>query len=154
VAGQYKSLKKLCAGEECGCPLYPFKDGVNTLRGKNKTVEVVVCDTKIKFRNYTPLKAIRQRCIDCSGGDKKEVRECICYENNPEEVEPCPLWIYRKGKNPVLQEIRKLSKKGLEAFKKYHFPKKSTLKNGVVAKENDKPLWKPYPDKIKGEDGI
>jgi len=103
VAGQYRKLDELCAGEESGCPLYPFRHGENTLRGTNKEVEIVVCGEKIKVKNYTPLKAIRQKCIDCSGGNRSEIRNCIYYEGNPEGVEPCPLWIYRMGKNPYLK---------------------------------------------------
>jgi hypothetical protein len=34
-------------------------------------------------------KAIRQNCIDCSGGSKFEVRHCV--------VNDCPLWPYRMG---------------------------------------------------------
>lgn len=40
----------------------------------------------------TPVKAIRAKCIDCSGGDKAEVRECVITE--------CPLYPYRMGKRP------------------------------------------------------
>ena len=40
----------------------------------------------------TPIKAIRAKCIDCSCGDKKEVRLC--------PIENCPLWPYRMGKRP------------------------------------------------------
>jgi len=40
----------------------------------------------------TPLKAIRRKCLDCSAGQRKEVRECPCVE--------CPLYPYRFGKNP------------------------------------------------------
>ena len=40
----------------------------------------------------TPLKAIRERCIDCSGYQLKEVRLCTATH--------CPLWPYRMGKRP------------------------------------------------------
>lgn len=40
----------------------------------------------------TPIKAIRAKCIDCSAGSKKEVRECPAKD--------CPLHMYRMGKNP------------------------------------------------------
>lgn len=42
----------------------------------------------------TPIKAIRAHCIECSGGAKKEVREC--------PIENCPLYPYRMGKRPKL----------------------------------------------------
>ncbi len=39
-----------------------------------------------------PLKAIRAKCVDCCGGSGVEVKFC--------EIEDCPLFIYRFGKNP------------------------------------------------------
>ena len=47
---------------------------------------------KMTNKKLTPMKAIRQNCIDCSGGSKKEVRECMIVD--------CPLYMYRLGKNP------------------------------------------------------
>ena len=40
----------------------------------------------------TPLSAIRAKCIDCSAGSMKEVRECVMLD--------CPLYRYRLGKSP------------------------------------------------------
>lgn len=40
----------------------------------------------------SPLKAIRKKCIECSGGSYKEVRLCPCDD--------CPLWPYRFGRKP------------------------------------------------------
>ncbi len=40
-----------------------------------------------------PLKAIRAKCVDCSGGSPKDVAECHLLD--------CPLWPYRLGKRPV-----------------------------------------------------
>lgn len=40
----------------------------------------------------SPLKAIRAKCMDCSGQSFKEVRTC--------PVKSCPLWVYRMGKHP------------------------------------------------------
>ena len=40
----------------------------------------------------TPLRAIRAKCIDCSAGSAKEVRECVILD--------CPLYPYRMGKSP------------------------------------------------------
>ena len=40
----------------------------------------------------TPMKAIRAKCLDCSGGQPKEVRRCA--------VQKCPLYVYRFGKRP------------------------------------------------------
>jgi len=40
----------------------------------------------------TPMKAIRRKCYDCSGGSANEVKLCT--------VTQCPLWPYRLGKRP------------------------------------------------------
>lgn len=40
----------------------------------------------------TPLKAVRNKCIDCSGGSYKEVAQCPIVD--------CPLYPYRFGKRP------------------------------------------------------
>ena len=40
----------------------------------------------------TPMKAIRARCLDCSGGSSKEVRSCT--------INDCPLYEYRLGHRP------------------------------------------------------
>lgn len=49
----------------------------------------------------TPLRAIRKKCLDCSGGSRKEVRECPCRD--------CPLYLYRLGHNPNGARIKKNS---------------------------------------------
>ena len=40
----------------------------------------------------TPLKAIKEKCLDCCCGDRNEVKKCT--------AEGCPLHFYRFGKNP------------------------------------------------------
>ena len=40
----------------------------------------------------TPVKSIRKKCVECTGGSLKEVRECV--------IPDCPLFPYRMGKNP------------------------------------------------------
>jgi hypothetical protein len=45
------------------------------------------------FKILTPIKAIRANCIECCGGEMKEVRLC--------EACDCPLWPYRMGKRPL-----------------------------------------------------
>lgn len=40
----------------------------------------------------TPMKAIRQKCLDCSCGSSKEVSLC--------PIKNCPLYGYRFGKRP------------------------------------------------------
>ena len=38
----------------------------------------------------SPLKAIRAKCWDCSGGQWSEVNNC--------EIDDCALWLFRSGK--------------------------------------------------------
>lgn len=40
----------------------------------------------------TPLRAIQAKCIDCSGGSRKEVDRCT--------VKKCPLFPYKNGHKP------------------------------------------------------
>ena len=40
----------------------------------------------------TPLKAIKKHCLECSGYEKKQVRECV--------IKDCVLFPYRLGSNP------------------------------------------------------
>jgi hypothetical protein len=40
----------------------------------------------------TPGRAIRAKCIDCSGGNAAEARKCVAFK--------CALWPFRMGKNP------------------------------------------------------
>lgn len=40
----------------------------------------------------SPMRAIREKCLDCSGGSSNEVKTC--------EVRDCPLWKFRSGRNP------------------------------------------------------
>ena len=53
---------------------------------------------KAKVEEYTgkqiekPLEAIKEKCLDCSVYDEKEVKLCTCTG--------CPLWPFRFGTNP------------------------------------------------------
>ena len=49
-----------------------------------------------------PLRAIRQKCIECSGGSRKEVRLC--------SVSACPLHVLRLGKNPGRRPSKRTEK--------------------------------------------
>jgi len=44
------------------------------------------------MNNLTPIKAIRAKCLECSGNQPSEVRDCLIPE--------CALFNYRLGKNP------------------------------------------------------
>ena len=45
-------------------------------------------DSKI----LTPIKAIRAKCIECSGGNRVEADRC--------QIKDCSLYAYRHGKSP------------------------------------------------------
>ena len=55
-------------------------------------MEVVKLVMKDGSYETNPVKAIRAKCIDCSGGDRKEVSHC--------PITRCPLYPFREGKNP------------------------------------------------------
>ncbi len=44
----------------------------------------------------TPMKAIREKCLDCCSRQTKEVRNCV--------ITSCPLWSYRTGHRPKAEE--------------------------------------------------
>ena len=44
------------------------------------------------MKNLTPIKSIRKKCLECSGGQYSEVRNCLSTE--------CALYRYRLGKRP------------------------------------------------------
>lgn len=48
------------------------------------------------MKKLTPIKAIRAKCLDCSNGQQKEVREC--------SIKKCPLYPYRMGHRPKGEE--------------------------------------------------
>jgi len=58
------------------------------------------------MKKLSPLKATRKRCIDCSGFELKEARDCPF--NGIQEAE-CPLYPLRmgKGSRACLKRIRK-----------------------------------------------
>lgn len=43
----------------------------------------------------SPLKAIKDKCLDCCCGQKNEVKLC--------PAKGCPIWPFRLGKNPFLK---------------------------------------------------
>ena len=51
---------------------------------------------QLTAKKLTPMKAIRAKCLDCSGESAKEVRLC--------PIKKCPLYPYRFGKRPVFDE--------------------------------------------------
>lgn len=60
------------------------------------------------MNKLTPIKAIKAKCIDCSGGIRKEVELCTATE--------CPLYEYRNGTNPN-RKARELTEEQKEKLK-------------------------------------
>jgi len=54
------------------------------------------------MRRMTALRAIRLRCLECSNGSAKDVKECPC-DHNEGALEACPLHPYRLGKRPKVK---------------------------------------------------
>ena len=48
--------------------------------------------------NFTPMKAIRQKCYDCSCWNYIEIENCTVID--------CALYPFRSGKNPSLKGLR------------------------------------------------
>lgn len=59
-------------------------------------------------KKLTPMKAIRAKCMDCSGGSFHEVRECPCVE--------CPLYAYRSGHRPPKNERKHRRRRNLAEY--------------------------------------
>lgn len=54
-------------------------------------------------RSLTPLKAIRLKCLDCSGDSAEEVKKCV--------IPHCPLYPFRLGKHPFKKPMSEEHKK-------------------------------------------
>jgi hypothetical protein len=46
----------------------------------------------LNFRARNPLKALREKCLDCCCANAAEVRKCVAVD--------CALWPFRMGTNP------------------------------------------------------
>jgi hypothetical protein len=79
------------------------------------------------MKRLTPLKAIRAKCVDCSGGNTYEPEKC-------ESKDECPLWPYRLGNGG-----RIVSNKMRASLYK------------VRAKRKPKPVSKAIPVKIEAQ---
>jgi len=96
------------------CEFLPINSGEKIIGDKkappasnsNKT-EFLGADLQDKSEIFTPKKAIRKKCIDCSGGSLREVRLCWATE--------CPLYPFRMGKNPFRKK-RQLSEREKKAL--------------------------------------
>jgi hypothetical protein len=75
--------------------LSPYQADERELIGKHPG-DVPLDFLSLKFRAQNPLKAIRQKCLDCCCGNAAEVRKCVAVD--------CALWPYRMSTNPFRQK--------------------------------------------------
>ena len=71
----------------------------------------------------SPMKAIRQNCLDCAGGSHSEVTHC--------PVTKCPMYPFRFGKNPYL------AKKVLTDERREELAKNMTAIRAKIGTTND-----------------
>ena len=91
---------RLCLAR--ACPLWPFRHGHRA----NDEDRAAIADQQLyplergstgaTFQG-SALRAIRLRCIDCSGNSDFEVRAC---RFGPDHPTPCDLHQFRLGRNP------------------------------------------------------
>ena len=62
------------------------------LRNRDTTMEAKVELQAMGFAPVPVLRAIRAKCLDCSGGSHAEVADCL--------VKTCALYPFRMGRNP------------------------------------------------------
>ena len=77
----------------------PFQADDGELIGKHPG-DVPSDFPSLKFRAQNPLKAIREKCLDCCCGNAAEVRKYV--------ADDCALWPFRMGTNPFRKK-RELS---------------------------------------------
>lgn len=76
-----------------------------------------------------PVKAIRDWCFECSGRSTKAVNECSVFD--------CPLYPFRRGKNPF-RTPRKLTDEQREAAaKNLASARKNLTRNQERTEQND-----------------
>jgi len=82
---------------------------------------VKICDEEVEIRK-SRVTAIKAYCLDCSAGQKREIKNCPCTM--------CPLYIYRgyssEGKKAISEE--QMVNLRATALKNLKFTKKSPVK--------------------------
>jgi hypothetical protein len=73
----------------------PFQSDKGELIGKHPS-DVSTPILSLNFRAQNPLRAIREKCLDCCCGNAAEVRKCTAID--------CPSWPFRMGTNPFRQK--------------------------------------------------
>jgi hypothetical protein len=98
---------KLCPAR--ACPLWPFRHGCRPTAGDKSEVidrKLHPQERQLKGNDFqgTALRAIRLRCLDCSGNRGEAARSC---QFGSEHREPCALHPYRLGRNPNIKRSEK-----------------------------------------------
>lgn len=93
-----------------------------TYTGKTKVTDTT--DNSLdNCKKNRPLKAIRQKCLDCCVYKPSEVRRC--------HITSCPLWPYRMGKNPFHK--RTMTEKQKQEASKRLKVRNSSVKKHLLA---------------------
>lgn len=71
--------------------LSPFESDDGQLIGKDPR-QIPLAEIRLLGHAESPIKAIRSKCVDCSGGNAAEARKCVAMK--------CALWPLRMGGNP------------------------------------------------------
>jgi len=83
VCDQYSEIDSCTAVDGTGpktCSLWPYRHGSGY-------------DSSKSYTKRTPLKAIKQECLNCQGGSREGVMDCPSID--------CPAYKFRLGKNPA-----------------------------------------------------
>jgi hypothetical protein len=91
---------RLCPAK--ACPLWPFRHGHRpNAEDKAAVADRQLCPLERDLTGGTflgsALRAVRLRCVDCSGNSDVEVRACNFGPGHPT---PCDLHPFRLGRNP------------------------------------------------------
>jgi hypothetical protein len=97
---------KLCRAK--ACPLWPFRRGRRpTAKDKSEVADrrLHPHERDLTGNDFhgTALRAIRLRCLDCSGNSHGAARSC---EFGPDHRAPCDLHPNRLGRNPNIERSK------------------------------------------------
>lgn len=89
---------------------------------------------EIGHKQMSPMKAIREKCLDCSCGQPSEAKAC--------ESVKCALWPFRAGKHPYTSSKLESSLLGADF----------TEENGSATAATVPSLGPNFPERKKDED--
>lgn len=99
----------------------------------SKNIENQSNENSAQMKTYSsPLKAIKQNCIECMCGNKSEVKNCT--------VSSCPLFNFRFGKNPFRKNTRHITDEQRAAMgERMRIARKSKNNNPSINNDNYDP---------------